>query len=222
MMRRFYRRGFTLIEVLISIVVMTIAFFAVLAVQGSALIGYTAARDSTEATELLRATVEVITAESQAWTNPNTPPSPAAASFPSTWGTSPFRFDNILVNIAPGDNGGGFTEWEWTHLHEDPIDSRIVDDAEVMGRKYCVYARAGYLPVDMSDLNQTDGSGNTLNSPIMRVQVAVVYTGRTGFIDDCDSADITSVLTPENLEDLELEGLRAVFGGTVVVRREQG
>jgi hypothetical protein len=56
----------------------------------------------------------------------------------------------------------------------------------------------------------------------MRVQVAVVYTGRTGFIDDCDSADITSVLTPENLEDLELEGLRAVFGGTVVVRREQG
>ena len=38
------KRGFTLVEILISIVVMTIAFFAVLAVQGSAIGAYNASK----------------------------------------------------------------------------------------------------------------------------------------------------------------------------------
>jgi len=218
------KRGFTLIEVLISIVVMTIAFFAVLAVQGSALTGYSAARDSTEATELLRSTIEIINAESQAWNQASAPPNPAASTYPASFATgeTPYRFDNLLVNIAPETGGGSFVEWEWVHLTDTPIDSRVVESADVLGRRYCVYARSSFLPLDMSDLNELDASDNVLNSPVLRVQVAVVYTGRTGTLASCDSNDVRNVLSPEDLEPLELIGLRAIFGGTVVVRREVG
>jgi prepilin-type N-terminal cleavage/methylation domain-containing protein len=220
------RHGFTLIEVLISIVVMTIAFFAILAVQGSALTGYSGARDSTEATEILRTVIETLTAESQAWRNPANPPLPGATGFNDTYGAdSPYRFDNLLTNIAPVvAAGGASSSWEWIHLNDAPMDTRQASEVEVTGRRYCIYARSAYVPIDLSDLTTSDGSGNLVNSPMLRVQVAVVYVGRMGSLANCDIEEITDNLEPTAAanEALELEGYRAIHGGTIVVRREDG
>lgn len=220
------RHGFTLIEVLISIVVMTIAFFAILAVQGSALTGYSGARDSTEATEILRTVIETLTAESQAWRNPANPPVPGATGFGDTYASdSPYRFDNLLTNIAPVVAAGGTSSsWTWVHLNDAPMDTRQTSEVEVTGRRYCVYARSAYVPIDLSDLTNSDAAGNLVNSPMLRVQVAVVYVGRMGDLATCNIPAITDNLTPTAAgnETLELAGYRAIHGGTILVRREDG
>ena len=219
------RRGFTLVEILISIVVMTIAFFAVLAVQGTAIGAYTASRDSTESTELARNVIEYLQIEGAQWTSGNL--SGVQKSFTGTglsWRaeSSPFDTHPVLPTLA----GNAFDEW--TSLVNSSVDVRLGKEGGLTGTKYCVFARGGYVEADTTDLNTYDATSALTGSPLFRVQIALVYPGVTGTLPastdggyDCSAID-TDDLTPESLEALELEGLRATYFGTVIVRRDFG
>lgn len=212
------RKGFTLVEILIAIVVMTIAFFAVLAVQGTAIGAYNSSRDSTEAIELAKNVTEYLQLEAAQWTMGN------LASVTSMYDASSSPFDTAPV--LPALAGTGFDEW--TPLVNAAIDNRFARGGTVTGTKFCVFARGAYVEADTTDLNQFNTSNVLTGSPLFRVQLAIVYAGATASIpvdgsgvQDCTLID-TGLLTPDALENLEMTGLRASYFGTVVVRRDYG
>lgn len=215
-------RGFTLIEVLISIVVMTIAFFAVLAVQGSTLTGFASSRDITDATELANATIQIIQTESQSWREPpGGTPGLTLDTLTNTWANdaaSPFQRANVLKAIKPAPIAAGdVAPWTWISITATPVNQALDTDANSTGRRFCIFARANFVPVDLTNLNTNNGG--FAESPLLRLQIAVVYPGRLGNIAACTDVN-TAQLDPANREALELSGLRVVEAATVVVRRE--
>lgn len=207
------KRGFTLVEILISIVVMTIAFFAVLAVQGSAIGAYNAGRDSTESTELSRAVIEYLNIEAQQWTAGSI--SSPTNSYSSA--TKPFDAQPVLLGLSGGDFA------TWVPLVDTPVDVRLARGAGMTGAKYCIYARGAYVEADTTDLNTFDPADATklTGSPLFRVQIATLYAGPRAIMPagSCAGFDIT-LLTPANIEPLELQGFRVAFFGTMIVRRD--
>ncbi len=208
------KKGFTLVEILISIVVMTIGFFAVLAVQGSAIGAYNAGRDSTESSELSRAVIEYLNIEGQQWTAGSI--SSPTNSYTGTPG-KPFDAQPVLLGLA----GGSLATWE--PLVDTPVDVRLARGADMTGAKFCIFARGAYVEADTTDLNTFDPTDATklTGSPLFRVQIATLYAGPRAVMPPGSCPDIDrTLLDPANIEPLELLGFRVAYFGTMIVRRD--
>lgn len=217
MMKTTKNLGFTLLEVLISILIITIAFFAVLSTQVTAIQGYSSARDYTRAAEVAKVATEVLHIEASTWTAddgqlaPNNP-------WGATAGTD-HPFDNGLIQIA---NNGWAT---WTVLTSAPVDERLGRGTNVLGARFCILARGDYMEMDTEDLN-ISAAGAFAASPVFQVQIAVVYPGPTADpIGSCgNNAELNPNLLvpddPSTLETLEVSGLRVSFFGTVILRKD--
>ncbi len=203
-------KGFTLMEVMISIVIITIAFFAVLATQGTALDGYSSTKDLTGSSDVARAVIEQMQLEGSGWKSGSFD---SGVPVPYVATDAPYKYDSLLKAVQ----GNGWAAW--TSLNDDPKDARGASGAAVPGR-YCIYARGDYLEMDTEDVNSYDDTTNDfLGSPIFQAQVVVVYPGPNGNLTDCTTLD-TTLFAPDDTTLLEATGLRASYFGTVVVRRE--
>jgi prepilin-type N-terminal cleavage/methylation domain-containing protein len=208
------KRGFTLVEIMISILVMTIAFFAVLAVQGSAIGAYNAGRDSTESSELARAVIEYMNIEAQQWTTGSIT-SPTNSYSPTN---KPFDKMPVLLTLAAGNLA------TWVPLVDTPVDVRLARDPTLTGEKFCVFARGAYVEADTTDLNLFEDATDTsllTGSPLFRVQIATLYPGPRAIMPagSCAAFDLT-LLDPEDIEPLEMQGFRVAYFGTMIVRRD--
>ena len=214
-MTRCRQFGFTLLEVLISILVLTIAFFALLSTEITAIQGYTSARDYTRAAEVARMSAEALHIEASTWRGQG-----LLLTANQPWGTSvgvDTPFDNGLVQIA--NNGWG----TWTPLTTNPVDERLGRSPNVPGERFCVLARGDYMELDSQGLNNFNAGGVFAGSPIFQVQLVVVYAGPTADpLTACDQIDNTLLVAddPDALEDLEIDGHRALFFGTVILRKD--
>ena len=186
------RKGFTLVEVLIAIVVMTISFFAVLAVQGSAIGGYNYARDSTEATEVARIVIENLQMTSSQWkVNGLDDPGNNYTADAYTVASTPFDPDIEPVLLTLDGAGWG----EWTPLVLAPVDSRLAASAELTGGKFCVYAMGDYLENNMGQ-SITDASDELIGSPDFGIQIAVVYAASKSRMPENCTTFNTALLAP--------------------------
>jgi len=207
------KKGFTLVEILISIVVMTIAFFAVLAVQGSAIGAYNAGRDSTESSELSRAVIEYLNIEAEQWTSGSI--SSPTNSYAST--NKPFDAQPVLLGLVAGDLA------TWKPLVDTPVDVRLARGATMTGAKFCIFARGAYVEADTTDLNTFDATDPTklTGSPLFRVQIATLYAGPRAIMPagSCTGIKVAD-LQPDHPDLMELEGFRVAYFGTMIVRRD--
>ncbi len=193
------QRGFTLVEVLVASVLFAIGMMAAMAMQYTALGGFSNSRDTTNAAKVGNRVVNLLKAESQQWRDGNSP--------------SP---NSIYNDDADGDDAGetntsfndpvlGNLTWDWSRVFDRPVDVRLTDAGP---RRYCAYVRGGAM-------SNADG--------IIQVQVAVVYPGSTSGYSSgsCDQNAITNNLNPASSPpDLEVNtDFRAVYSGGIIIKR---
>lgn len=214
-------RGYSLLEVMISMVVLAIAFLALIATQVGTLGGYVAARDEQHATELMRRTAELLQIQGMQWVaddpiaaDPN-PPDP----------TDPANgFEDLYINQPPFDEtnplGAIVDATDWVALVDTPVDVRFqrvsADTANHLGGKFCIFARGGTMSEAFAD-----DTGQPVISSI-RVQIAVVYPGPRQQVSECAdlaTADLNDVGGAGEPPALENAGFRVTYGGTIVSRR---
>ena len=206
------RRGFTLVEVLIASFLFAVGMVAAMAMQYTALGGYTGARDLTNAAEMAERVIGVMKAESQQWRSG----SAKSVGFKSVFNTSDTYFMNMPLMQTLANSGSRTT---WYSVFSEPVDSRMSDAG---ARRFCAYVRGGL----MDDASMNEGTG------IYQVQVVVVYPGSEGSFPDvktqtpfgvCDKDTIKKMLNPGERgtgpSSLELNGYRGVHMGTQIVER---
>ena len=189
--------GYTLLEVMISMLILAIAFLALIAVQLGALNGYISARDNTEATELARRTAELMKVEALQWQSGTYDTGTPVYSNAE----SPFDVANPVATLGT----------TWTPLVNTPVDvgfARSGVTSGQLGGKFCLYAKGGYMAEGM-------------NNAAKQVLIAVVYPGPNANLLQCSTITDTMLegtgsvgLAPA----LELQGYRVVYNATVVVR----
>lgn len=199
--RRAANRGYTLVELLIAMVILVIAFLAVIASSVSTSQGYISARDGIQASELGRRVIELMHVEGDAWDERADQPF-APASGPYT--SSPFTVTPRPVNAMVG------APWSWQVLFKNPVTVNMANLENVgveTGGRFCVYSRGANLGV-------ADGPR------AIQIQVAVVYSGSNSRIGDCEN-DIA--LTDLDLSSDEFpgksifeDGYRVRYFGTVI------
>lgn len=199
--RAIKQRGFTLVELLIAMVVLAIGILATMAMQFSALAGYTSASELTAANDLARTVEQMIWLEArglQSGDNLNEVSSPFSGGEPD------------FLAAMEADGGG------WTAATPNPV-AYGMSAAGVP--RYCVYVAGDQLPV-------ASGSGVDPDEDFFRAAIAVVYPrSRRGFDGDCDDV-VTEVggNDPDhaNLLDYEAAGYRIVHLTTAVRARSDG
>ncbi len=182
------RQGFSLIELLIAMVVLAIGILATMAMQFSALSGYTAAREATNATELAQTVEQIIQAEARNWEVGQNP-----AGVQDTEAYS----DNGYFSTAFSGSG-------WNRVSSDPVTLRrnaggAQDDGT---NRFCVYVAGDELE---------DGFAR-----VAIAVVYPASGGNFGeWNHDCpDDGNID--LNSGDREDLELDGLRVTHVSTAV------
>jgi prepilin-type N-terminal cleavage/methylation domain-containing protein len=208
------RRGFTLVEVLIASFLFAVGMVAAMAMQYTALGGYTGARDLTNATEMAERVISIMKAESQQWRSGTA----KSVGFKSVYATSDTYFMNMPLMQTLADSGSRTT---WYSVFSEPVDSRMSDAG---ARRFCAYVRGGEM--DDSSM-KNNGTG------IYQIQVVVVYPGDERAFPEasnsstpfgvCDKDAVKDELNPPKRgsgpSDLELEGYRGVYMGTQIVER---
>ncbi len=198
--RAIKQRGFTLVELLIAMVVLAIGILATMAMQFSALAGYTSASELTAANDLARTVEQMIWYEARALERGDN----LGAV------TSPFPGQPDFLEKMEDDGGG------WTAATDDPV-AYGMSAAGVP--RYCVYVAGDQLPVAAV-------GGAEPEEDFFRGAIAVVYPrSRRGFDGDCDDV-VTEVggNDPDqaNLLDYEAAGYRIVHLTTAVRARSDG
>ena len=208
------QQGFTLVEVLIASFLFAVGMVAAMAMQYTALGGYTNARDLTNATDLSERVIELMKAESQQWRQGD----PKAAISSPVYATAT---DNKFMNtplVATIDSSGSRTEWQ--SVFTEPVDSKMSTSG---ARRFCAYVRGG----ELKDSSMSGGTG------IFQIQVVVVYpgsektfpgAGSSAPFGKCDKAVVKDHLNPPKRTStdpapLELNGYRGVYMGTQIVLR---
>ena len=195
--RRDAQHGFTLIELLVAMAIIAVGILATMAMQYSALAGYSGARDATGATEMAKTVEQAIQAEARGWEyGEENPPSEADTDAP--YDDRPAYFSEAF------DNDGG---WVLANIDDDPMTMRhnvgAAPTDDVTGddgtNRYCVYV-----------------AGDELETGYARIAVAVVYPAPNSSYDDDCPDDIEEELNTGNRNDLELEGLRSTHLSTAV------
>ncbi len=218
-------RGYSLLEVMISMVILAIAFLALIATQYGALNGYVSARDAQQAAELGRRTSEILRIQGSQWiTNFDDGDNATINTFNSmdpylSTGPTPFDTANPIAAIR---SAAGNT---WVALVNVPVDTRFnrlsaTTNPTHLGGKYCIYARGADFGSQFASL-----SGDPVVAA-MRFQIAIVYPGPRATLVDCTTVTALELDTvgdptvdPYVAPPLEARGLRALYVGTVVVRR---
>ncbi|MBA2660736.1 MAG: prepilin-type N-terminal cleavage/methylation domain-containing protein [Bradymonadaceae bacterium] len=194
------RRGFTLMELMIGMVVLIIGILATMAMQITALAGYTAARDGTAAAELARSIEHVLKAESSSLSRTTT----GTPTLYTATGT-PFLDVSVLGIISANP-------WKWQTLTTLPTDQHFGTTGAL---RFCSFVRGGTMETDAT---------------VRIAQIVVVYpaaratfpfTGAGAPHGTCalTDTDIDVLLDPSNSETLELLGLRASYFATQIFPR---
>ncbi|MEM1347320.1 MAG: prepilin-type N-terminal cleavage/methylation domain-containing protein [Myxococcota bacterium] len=214
---RMRARGFTLLEAIIAISVFSIGLMAAVSMEFIALNAYTAARDTTQATEIARRVVAITHVEALNWesTPGLTPPADTMRSVYAGAG-SPFVATPILALVTTNAQ-------IWQVLTPDPVDENLSTDNT---RRFCVFVRGDFF--------QNVATAVGTNSPLIQTQVAVVYPGSgrqvSSTVNNCrdlvtagcggatieDSLNPVFDITMEDASALERCGLRVVRSASVV------
>lgn len=204
------RRGFTLIELMIGMVVLMIGLMATMAMQTNALAGYSATRDGTAAANMGRTLEQIFKAESQSWNGIQPPANPSFfADFPEV-GSEAILGNQSLLSTLHTNNWGN-----WLALTPQPTDNNF---GTTGNRRFCSYIFGGLRTPPL------DGDGNpVVNSSMLIAHIAIVYPAARGtFPDNNCPAGNTLALNPANPTSntqLELQGLRASFFATQLYPR---
>ena len=210
-------RGYSLLEVMISMVVLAIAFLALIATQLGSLSGYVSARDATAAAEIGRRTSEILRIQGSQWVQNTVPDPPGPPTFVGEAPYDPSPFDTTdtiqaIIGATPA----------WVPLVDTPVDGRFNRSGVTpnhLGGKFCIYARGAPMASMFEDLG-----GNDVVAAI-RFQIAVVYPGPRATLNDCTgSGPVTPALlavvgnSAGTIPGLETIGMRVAYFGTIVVR----
>lgn len=188
-------QGFSLVELMIAMVVLAIGILATMAMQYTALAGYSSAREMTGANELARTVEQMIHIEAR---------SLKSGAFGSTaaFAGQPRFFDLIDDDSSDPD---------WVPAKNDPVSFR---NSAGETERFCVYVAGGNLSTIGSIALDSDGNPIDDDADFFRVAIAVVYpaSGQTfpGGNDPCNENDIVNNLDSTNRIALEQEGYRAV------------
>lgn len=208
--------GFTLVEIMVSALVLAIGMMAALAMQYAALGGVMGSQDLTNATELSERVLQVAKHEAQQWRSRNASVSSIEAIYQTT--DTPWRDGNTPILPSVNNN-----TWTWLPVTTQPVDVRLTYAGR---RRYCVYVRGG--PADFG--------GVLAGRNIFKLQIAVVYPGgnqvfpgansNNAPVGTCTGLDVSGdYLEPPtpggDLPDdyYQLDGYRAVFSGTIITDR---
>lgn len=223
---KFGQKGYSLLEVMISMLILGIAFLALIATQFGSLNGYVSARDTLEAAEIGRRTAEILHIQGSQWVenvdgdaDPATPPTYSGVPVYAAGAPTPFDATDPIQDILDA-NG------EWLPLVNVPVDGRFnrriaaISDNHVGGR-FCIYAKGA----PMASAFENFGGGDVVAA--LRFQIAVVYPGARVALTDCTFGGPVQAADLDDVGDrvagtpppLELEGLRVSYFGTLVVRR---
>jgi prepilin-type N-terminal cleavage/methylation domain-containing protein len=128
-------RGFTLIEVIMALLVFTVAMLGLVALQRASVSGASMGREHTAAVNLARYVMTWLENEAAAWPLADTTPAPA--SLPLL---------NQALDLADDEEGG-----DWLALSDDAADTRfdthlehsgtLLDMSDVDTATYCVHYR---------------------------------------------------------------------------------
>jgi prepilin-type N-terminal cleavage/methylation domain-containing protein len=127
------RAGFTLVELLISMLVLAIGIMAVLAMQFTALGSSMISRDNANAADIAQRVMHIIRVEGQQWRNANLAIDVSKAAYDE----SAFSSSPLLPNIV----GSGFTS-----LFTEPLDARMSTRGVT---RYCAFGRADEMTTDL-------------------------------------------------------------------------
>lgn len=214
-------KGFTLLEVVISLLILSFATLTIIAMQTGTLRGYISIRDNDEAVQIAHRTADLFGIAAMQW---RFDPSSGFNFGTDTYNgaaETPFDVPNPLGAIHA-------TQWQWVTLFNAPVDSRmanITSGANTYGGRHCVYARGG--PFEGGLLVEDDGAGNIINAAAYHVQILVLSSGPGGALRNCNAlpagltaADFDINNGTDRLgENLEAEGLRPTYYATNVYRR---
>jgi type IV pilus assembly protein PilV len=162
-------RGYTIIEVMMSLAVLTLGALGVIAMQKATLIGNTNARNLATATTIAQAWIERLRVDAQAWTEPGGVPGYG----PNTkW-------------ITTGNIGAGWFVPTQTNALTSPVGGPQADvmGADVMGTDHSSPAFCTNLRIDRFFSNPNLWSLYRM----IRVQVRV-YWDKSGRPLDCSAA----------------------------------
>jgi prepilin-type N-terminal cleavage/methylation domain-containing protein len=205
--------GFTLVEIMVSALVLAIGMMAALAMQYAALGGVTGSQDLTNATELSERMLQVVRHESQQWRGRTA----NVSSIESVYNASNAPWNGANVPVLPAVKA---ESWTWLALTSQPVDVRFTNSGR---QRYCVYVRGGET-----------NTGRGVGGEFYKVQVAVVYPGGTNVFPDanstgapagkCTSLDVSSgylepPTTGSGPSAFERDGYRAVFSGAIITER---
>ena len=192
------RRGFSLVELMIAMVILAVGILATMAMQFSSLNAYTSAREMTGANDMARSVEQMLRAEARGWREVQGGPATAPA---------PFSNKAAFLNAAMSSQGN----WVQPSGFEAPMTARMNpaggdDDG---ANRFCVYVAAE---------EKTDEAG------FVRVGIAVVYPSSKGQFPDVSATNPAGVcpaagdieLNESDQQDLELRGLRVTRVSTAV------
>ena len=218
------QRGYSLLELMISMVVMAIVFLAIIATQLGTLQGYVSARDAVGAAEVGRRTVEILRVQGSQWISNTDNNTPGTFTFEpddvyDASANTPFDLTNPIDEIRAAP--------DWTHLVETPVDVRLNrNNAFILGHlggKFCIFAKGEDMASVFTD-SRFSGAADTVGA--IRFQIAVVYPGPNAILTNCEigeqitAAELNDVGAPDGTPPiLEFRGIRVAYFGTVVVRR---
>ncbi len=219
------KKGFTLIEVVISILVLSVSTLVVISMQTSTLRGYSSIRDNDDAVMIAHRTADLLHVDAISWRADTTPPTNwSFENNPSYQGTfRPFDADgNPLATMR-------MTPWTWIPLFAEPVDARMANSGQNTGR-HCVYVRGGPFAGGLDTV--VDGMGTITASSAMVIHIAVVSTGIRNRMSDCVTTTNNSpAFSIDDLEfvsgdevplgqRLELDGYRPTYHATMVFQRD--
>lgn len=188
------KKGFSLVELMIAMVVLAIGIMATMAMQMTALAGYSAAREGTGAIEVARTMEQTLKVDGMSWTS-GTPLS-------GTW----------LPQLDAA------TDWVLA-TPAGPVSQRWGDDDDRGPRRFCVFVDGGMMPADPNDPDP-----NAPPQEYFRAAIAVVYPASNGSFPGRDAANPfglcnginTANIDPTDMMPLEMQGLRVTFLSTSI------
>lgn len=215
--------GFTLIEVMVASLVFAIGMLGVLAMQYTALGGYTFSRDLTGATQVGRRIAEIAQAESQQWRSRDSLAQTGTVGSVYTTSNGYWNHDSLLQAVVDD-------EWAWQTVFAEPVDIRLSDAGN---RRYCVYLRGG----ELADPNRAGASSST---GIIQMQIAVAFPDGDGMFPGVSSSrpagscsgqvdvsgtekrliDVIDPVEKGSVPTYEKAGFSAVHLGTTIVQRK--
>ncbi|MFP4598269.1 MAG: prepilin-type N-terminal cleavage/methylation domain-containing protein [Persicimonas sp.] len=192
-MRSARRGGFTLVELLISMLILAIGIMAVLSMQFTALGGAMLSRDNSNASDVARRMMQVMRSESQQWRQNDL----MGSISQSAYDDSAFKASPVLASVVDGGES-------WVSLFDQPLDARLSTRGAA---RYCAYSR-GYSPGP--------------DSGVYQIQVAVVFPSANESFEGnkCrgyGTDELDPELAPE--DSLQMQGLRVQYFGTQIARR---